>query len=166
MSSATPSPHGERSAARLAALQALYQLEMTGNAPEDVVEEFIEHRFGRDGESDASIPRDQIFFADVVHGVRTHQVEIDRSIARSLASGWTLSRIDSILRALLRAATYELVARRDVPAKVVIDEYVELARDFFQGEEPNFVNAVLDRLAHRKRAAEFGETPPEDELEF
>jgi len=166
MSSGAPLLHGERSAARLAALQALYQLEMTGNAPEDVVEEFIEHRFGRDAESGDALLHDETFFADVVHGVRTHQVEIDRSIARSLASGWTLSRIDSILRALLRAATYELVARRDVPAKVVIDEYVELARDFFPGDEPSFVNAVLDRLARRKRATEFGETPPHDELEF
>jgi transcription antitermination protein NusB len=157
------SAHEQRSAARLAALQALYQLEMTGTAPEDVIQEFIEHRFGRNHHA---APHDEEFFADVVHGVLKHQVEIDRSVARSLASGWTLGRIDSILRALLRAATYELVARRDVPAKVVIDEYVELARDFFEGEEPSFVNAVLDRLAHRKRAAEFGETPPNDELDF
>lgn len=159
-------PHEGRSAARLAALQALYQLEMTGNAPEEVVREFIQHRFGRDPETGETIPHDQVFFSDIVHGVLKHQVEIDRSVARSLASGWTLSRIDSILRALLRAGTYELVARRDVPAKVVIDEYVELARDFFAGEEPAFVNAVLDRLAHRKRAVEFGETPPDDELQF
>lgn len=158
------SPHEERSAARLAALQALYQLEMTGNAPDEVIQEFIEHRFGREPEIAAA--HDEAFFADVVHGVLRHQIEIDRSIARSLASGWTLARIDSILRALLRAGTYELVARRDVPAKVVIDEYVELARDFFEGEEPGFVNAVLDRLAHRKRATEFGETPPDDELQF
>jgi len=156
----------ERSAARLAALQALYQLEMTGGAPGDVVDEFIQHRFGRDAETGQRVPRDEAFFADIVHGVLKHQVEIDRSIARSLAAGWTLSRIDSILRALLRAATYELVARSDVPVKVVIDEYVELARDFFEGDEPGFVNAVLDRLAHRKRAAEFGETPPDDELQF
>jgi N utilization substance protein B len=156
--------HEERSAARLAALQALYQLEMTGNAPDDVVQEFLEHRFGT--ESGHAAPHDQEFFADIVHGVLRHQMEIDRSVARSLASGWTLARIDSTLRALLRAATYELVARRDVPAKVVIDEYVELARDFFEGEEPGFVNAVLDRLARRKRAAEFGETPPDDELQF
>jgi transcription antitermination protein NusB len=158
------SSHEERSAARLAGLQALYQLEMTGSAPDEVVQEFVEHRFGRD--SDCGVPQDQAFFADIVHGVLRHQIEIDRSIARSLASGWTLGRIDSILRALLRAATYELVARRDVPAKVVIDEYVELARDFFEGDEPGFVNAVLDRLAHRKRAVEFGETPPDDELQF
>lgn len=154
----------ERSAARLAALQALYQLEITGNAPDEVVQEFVEHRFGRDTEMPEA--QDQVFFSDIVHGVLRHQVEIDRSIARSLASGWTLARIDSILRALLRAATYELVARRDVPARVVIDEYIELARDFFEGEEPRFVNAVLDRLARRKRAAEFGETPPDDELQF
>ncbi len=159
-------PHEERSAARLAALQALYQLEMTGNTPGEVVEEFIQHRFGRDPETGELIPHDEEFFSDIVHGVLKHQVEIDRSIARSLATGWTLTRIDSILRALLRAACYELVARREVPAKVIIDEYVELARDFFEGDEPGFVNAVLDRLAHRKRAVEFGETPPDDEIQF
>ena len=159
-------PHEARSAARLAALQALYQLEITGNAPDEVIEEFIAHRFGENGETGGAIAHDEEFFADLVHGVLKHQVEIDRSVARSLAPGWTLARIDSILRALLRAGAYELVARRDVPAKVVIDEYVELARDFFNRDEPGFVNAVLDRLAHRKRAVEFGETPPDDELQF
>jgi N utilization substance protein B len=158
--------HEDRSAARLAALQALYQLEMTGTAPDDVIEEFVNHRFGQDSEAGNAAPQDEAFFADVVHGVLKHQNEIDRAIARGLASGWTLSRIDSILRALLRAAVYELVARRDIPAKVVIDEYVELSRDFFQGDEPGFVNAMLDRLAHAKRAAEFGEAPPDDELQF
>jgi N utilization substance protein B len=137
-----------RSAARLAALQALYQLEMTGADPGDVTEEFIQHRF-HDG------VHDEAFFADIVRGVVKHQVEIDRGLAHSLAEGWTLVRIDSILRALLRGAAYELIGRKDVPAKVVIDEYVELARDFFEGDEPKFVNAVLDKLAHEKRAAEF-----------
>ena len=166
MSAEGLTPHQARSAARLAALQALYQLEMTGNAPDDVIDEFIQHRFGQDPETGEGTAHDEAFFSDVVHGVLKHQIEIDRGIARSLASGWTLSRIDSILRALLRAGCYELVARRDVPAKVVIDEYVELARDFFEGDEPGFVNAVLDKLAHRKRATEFGETPPDDELQF
>ena len=138
-----------RSAARLAALQALYQLEITGADPSDVIEEFIAHRF------DKTLPNDEVFFADVVHGVLKHQVDIDRALAHSLSEGWTLARIDSILRALLRAASYELIARADVPVKVVIDEYVELARDFFDGDEPKFVNAVLDKLAHEKRAAEF-----------
>src|SRR5260370_17869182 len=99
---------------------------MTGIAPGDVVEEFIEHRFGRDPVTGDSI-HDEAFFSDVVHGVLKHQVEIDRSIARSLASGWTLGRIDSILRALLPAATYERVAGRLLPPKVVIVEYLDLS---------------------------------------
>ena len=144
------SPHQARSAARLAALQALYQLEMTGNAPADVIDEFIQHRFKQDSETGEEVAHDEAFFSDVVHGVLKHQVEIDRGIARSLASGWTLSRIDSILRALLRAGCYELVARRDVPAKVVIDEYVELARDFFEGDEPGFVNELVAIDSHQQ----------------
>jgi N utilization substance protein B len=156
----------KRGAARLAALQALYQLEITGISAEDVIEEFVAHRLGHDPETGQAVVQDKAYFSDIVHGVLKHQVEIDRSIAKALAAGWTLARIDSILRALLRAGAYELVARRDVPAKVVIDEYVELARDFFDKDEPGFVNALLDKLAHRKRAAEFGETPPDDELQF
>jgi len=162
MSGPVQPSHIARSRARLAALQALYQLEITGGAPDDVVQEFIEHRFGRDSDAE----HDEAFFADIVNGVLKHQVEIDRSIARSLAKDWRLARIDSILRALLRAAAYELVARRDVPAKAVIDEYVELARDFFNGDEPGFVNAALDSLARAKRGAEFGEPAPQGEVEF
>ena len=139
-----------RSAARLAAVQALYQLEIAGADPGDVIHEFVEFRFAREGEA-----QDEAFFADLVHGVVKHQVEIDRALAGSLSESWTLARIDSILRAGLRAAAYELIARADVPAKVVIDEYVELARDFFDGDEPKFVNAVLDKLAREKRGAEF-----------
>jgi N utilization substance protein B len=146
----------KRGAARLAALQALYQLEITGISAEDVIEEFVAHRLGHDPETGQAVVQDKAYFSDIVHGVLKHQVEIDRSIAKALAAGWTLARIDSILRALLRAGAYELVARRDV----------ELARDFFDKDEPGFVNAVLDKLAHRKRAAEFGETPPDDELQF
>lgn len=157
----TEPAHTSRSRARLAALQALYQLEMTGAAAPAVIDEFIEHRFNR-----LDADHDEAFFSDLVNGVLKHQVEIDRSIARSLAANWKLERIDSILRALLRAASYELVARKDVPAKVVIDEYVELARDFFEGDEPKFVNAVLDKLAHLKRAPEFGEPIPDGEVEF
>jgi N utilization substance protein B len=95
-----------------------------------------------------------------------HQVEIDRTIADSLSANWTMARIDSILRAILRAAVFELIARRDVPAKVVIDEYVAIAGDFFTGDEPGFVNAALDNMARRKRAKEFGLPTPEGELDF
>lgn len=151
--------YSARSAARLSGLQALYQLEITGHDPDEVIREFVEHRFGHGGETNNVGAEDREFFADIVHGVLKHQVVIDRSIAQALASGWTLVRIDSILRACLRAGTYELVARHDVPAKVVIDEYVELARDFFAGDEPGFVNAVLDRIARVKRPGEFGQGP-------
>ena len=147
--------------ARIAAVQALYQMELAGAGAEETLEEFAEHRFG-----EFEVSPDQDFFAAILRGVPQHQEEIDRAIAGSLASGWTLARIDSILRAVLRSGLYELVARRDVPARTVIDEYVAVTGDFFGGDEPGFVNGVLDRLARRKRAAEFGLQTPEGELDF
>jgi N utilization substance protein B len=150
-----------RHAARLAAVQALYQMEMVGGGGEEVAEEFVAHRFG---EFDA--PPDEDFFRAVVNGVPPHQMEIDRGIAAALSQNWKLERVDSILRAILRCGVYELVARRDVPARVVIDEYVAVADAFFGGDEPGFVNGALDTIARRKRAAEFGLPTPEGELEF
>lgn len=161
----TPDRNARR-AARLAAVQAIYQMELTGVDAEQVVAEFAEHRFGREVEVSPAGPPDEVFFGDLVRGVPHHQREIDRAIAGALAANWKLQRIDSILRAILRAAAYELIGRLDVPAKVVIDEYLEIAHAFFEGDEAGFVNAVLDRLARRKRAVEFGETPPDDELQF
>jgi len=93
-------------------------------------------------------------------------VEIDRSIAAVLSEKWKLERVDSILRAILRCAVFELVARRDVPAKVVIDEYVAVAGAFFGGDEPGFVNGALDTIARRKRAVEFGLPVSDGELDF
>lgn len=157
--------HQPRRAARLAAVQAIYQMEQTGIEADELVEEFVEHRFGRDelrglGEPDAE------FFGALVRGVPQHQVEIDRAIVQSLSADWKLSRVDSILRAILRTASFEFISRRDVPAKVVIDQYVDIAHAFFEGDEPSFVNAALDKIGRRKRAVEFGETPPDDELQF
>ncbi len=151
-----------RHAARLAAVQALYQMELSGVDAEEVTQEFIEHRFGREAEI-AGEP-DEIFFADIVRGVPPRQVEIDRAVSLCLAADWRLARIDSILRAILRAGAFELIARLDVPAKVVIDEYVELSHAFFDGQEPAFVNAALDKLARNQRAAEFGEAAPDDKF--
>jgi N utilization substance protein B len=156
--------HEGRHTARLAAVQAIYQMELTGNDAESVTQEFCEHRFA-ETVAERGEP-DEAFFADLVKGVPHHQVEIDQAIAQGLAEDWKLQRIDSILRAILRAGVYELVARKDVPAKVVIDEYLDIAHAFFGSEEPAFVNALLDRVAHRKRAAEFGEAMPDDELRF
>lgn len=157
--------HDVRRAARLGAVQALYQMELSGEDAETVAQEFVEHRLGREPEISGG-EADEDFFRAVVNGVPHHQVEIDRAIAKCLAADWRLERVDSILRAILRAGAFELIARRDVPARAVIDEYVELSHAFFSGDEPKFVNAALDKLAHRKRAAEFGETPPDDELQF
>ena len=150
-----------RHAARLGAVQALYQMEMSGNGAEEVAAEFAEHRFG-------ALPAepDGEFFHAIVNGVPQHQVEIDRAIAASLSEKWKLERVDSILRAILRCGVFELVARRDVPAKVVIDEYVAVSGAFFGGDEPGFVNAALDGIARRKRAPEFGLPIPEGELDF
>ena len=156
--------HPERHAARLAAVQAIYQMELTGEDADSVAQEFCDHRFSEIAR-DACEP-DRTFFFDLVRGVPHHQLEIDRAIGEGLSVGWTMQRIDSILRAILRTAICELLARKDVPAKVVIDQYVEIAHAFFSGEEPAFVNAVLDRIAHAKRAAEFGESARDDELRF
>jgi N utilization substance protein B len=152
-----------RHASRLAAVQAIYQMELTGADAESVAHEFIEHRFGPTREMGEP---DEALFGAIVRGVPHHQSEIDRAITGSLASGWRLSRVDSILRAILRAAAFELVARKDIPARVVLDEYVEISHAFFGGDEPSFVNAALDKIARAKRAPEFSHKPPDDESEF
>ena len=150
-----------RHAARLGAVQALYQMEMSGGGADEVAQEFAEHRF-----AELPVMPDEEFFTAIVKGVPQHQVEIDRAIAGSLSEKWKLERVDSILRAILRCGVFELVARRDVPARVVIDEYVAVSGAFFGGDEPGFVNAALDTIARRKRAPEFGLPVPEGELDF
>ena len=150
-----------RHAARLSAVQALYQMEIAGGGAQEVAQEFAEHRF-----AELPVPPDGAFFESILTGVPQHQVEIDRTIAGALSEKWKLERIDSILRATMRCGVFELVARRDVPAKVVIDEYVAVAGAFFGGDEPGFVNAALDTIARRKRAPEFGLPVPEGELDF
>jgi N utilization substance protein B len=155
----------ERRAARLAAVQALYQMEMSGQGAEEVGVQFIAHRFAELSEAGTAAP-DRDFFTAILDGVPPHQVEIDRAIAGALSQKWKLERVDAILRAVLRCAVFELVARRDVPARVVIDEYVAVAGAFFGADEPGFVNAALDTVARRKRAAEFGLAVPEDEIGF
>jgi N utilization substance protein B len=137
-------------------------MELTGDDSEKVAQQFIEHRFSRLEKAST----DEVYFAGIVRGVPEHQVEIDRTIQGALSTDWQLKRVDATLRAILRAAVYELVAQRKVPGRVVMDEYVDIARAFFQSDEPSFVNASLDKIARRKRAREFGETPPDDELDF
>ena len=141
-----------RSAARLAAVQALYQMELAGRGVEAVITEFCEHRFGAEVEDGRFYEADEAFFADLVRGAVARQSESDPLIEKTLAKGWTLSRLDSIVRALFRIAAYELAARSDIPTAVIIDEYVEVAHAFFDGEEPKFVNGALDSMARALRA--------------
>jgi N utilization substance protein B len=145
-------PHQARSVARLAAVQALYQMEVSGAGSEAVVREFLDHRFDADLEGQPLAPADEDYFADIVRGAVSGQAGIDKAIARRLAQGWRLDRIDATLRAILRAGAFELIARPDAPTEVVIDEYVEIAKSFFEGQEPGFVNAALDGIARDERA--------------
>lgn len=153
--------HSARHAARLAAVQALYQMEISGEGADDVTAEFVEFRFGREAEVTPGEP-DKDFFADIVRGVPARQKEIDKAVTKCLAANWRLSRVDSLLRAILRAGAYEILARPDVPAKVVIDEYVGLTHAFEAEDATPFINAALDKLAHEKRPEEFGGGPPEE----
>ena len=146
---------GKRSAARLAAVQALYQIEMSGADPEEVTVEFVQHRFGGSARDVIAGKADQGLFAELVRGACARQAEVDTQISRALANGWTLSRLELLLRVVLRAGAFELMGRPDVPARVVIDEYVEVARAFFERGEPGLVNGVLDSLAREIRPAEF-----------
>ena len=136
-----------RSAARLAAVQALYQIDLTAAEPATVVAEFRQHRL------EANADRD--FFGEIVEGVSARRDEVDGLLAPLLAEGWALPRLETVLRAILRAGAFELVGRGDVPARVVIDEYVSVARAFFSDKEPGVVNGILDRLARQLRSGEF-----------
>jgi N utilization substance protein B len=144
-------PHQARSVARLAAVQALYQMEASGVGSEAVVREFVDHRFDADLEGERLAPADEAYFAAIVRGGVQDQAAIDHAIVRRLAQGWRLERIDATLRAILRAGAFELMRRPDAPVEVVIDEYVEIAKSFFEGPEPGFVNAALDGIAQDER---------------
>lgn len=151
-----------RSAARLAAVQALYQMDMTGIDLSEVVAEFETHRLGREIEGCQFREAEAGFFRDLVHGVVREQLAIDPMIDQQLAEGWRLTRVDSILRAILRAGAFELLARNDVPAKVIISEYVDIAHAFFAEDEPKVVNGILDKLGHRARPKEFARSGARD----
>lgn len=143
------------SAARLAAVQALYQMDIAATDLNDVLTEFREHRLGNAGDSSCCEAADAAFFSAIVRGVVAEQRRIDPLLDAQLAEGWRLSRIDSTLRAILRSAAYELLSRPDIPAKVIINEYVDVAHAFFEADEPRVVNAILDALARDQRPEEF-----------
>ncbi len=145
-----------RRIARLGAVQALYQMDMSGDGDAPVIRQFIDHRFG-EADEDGNREVDAEFFEDVIQGVVAFQKDIDVAISEHLSAKWSLKRLDTTLRAIMRAASYEILRRPDVPALVIIDEYVSIAADFYdEGKEPGFVNGALEKLAKHVRSAEFG----------
>ena len=136
-----------RSAARLAAVQALYQQEMEGTPVARLLKEFHDHRLGATIEDEQYHEAEHSFFDDIVTGVEARRSDIDKAISGKLATGWTLERLDRPMRALLRAGTYELIARADVPVGSVISEYVDVAHAFYDKRESGFVNGLLDAIA-------------------
>jgi transcription antitermination protein NusB len=145
-----------RGAARLAAVQALYQMDIAGAGINDIFAEFESHWLGNEVEGDTYLPAEAAFFRDVVSGVVRDQKKLDPLIDEALSKGWPLKRIEAILRAVLRAGAYELEHRKDVPGRVVVSEYVDVANAFVDREETGMVNAVLDQIGRQFRGDEFG----------
>ena len=146
-----------RAAARLAAAQALYQMEVAEKGINDILAEFEAHWIGQEIEGDAYNPAELAFFRDIVTGVLRDQGPIDRGIDETLSTGWPLRRVEALMRAILRAAFFELRSRPDVPARVVVTEYVDVAAAFFGADESGMINAVIDALARQARPAEFAQ---------
>jgi transcription antitermination protein NusB len=144
-----------RGAARLAAVQALYQMDIAGTGLSDILAEFESHWLGGEVEGSQYLPAEAAFFRDIVSGVVTDQRRLDPLIDAALAQGWPLKRVEALLRAVLRAGAYELDRRRDVPARVIVSEYVDVANAFVDKDETGMVNAVLDALARQLRTPEF-----------
>jgi N utilization substance protein B len=144
-----------RGAARLAAVQALYQMDLAATPLHEILAEFESHWLGREVEGDEYLPAEAAHFRDIVRGVVAEQRRLDPMIDSALEKGWPLKRIETVLRAILRAGAYELDQKRDVPARVVVSEYVDVAHAFVDRDETGLVNAVLDQLARQMRADEF-----------
>ena len=136
-----------RSAARLGAVQALYQQQMEKTVTARLLDEFHQHRLGKVIEDDEYADADVAFFDDVVRGVDARRGEIDDLLTSRLAEGWTLARMDKTMLQILRAGTYELLARQDIPKAAAINEYVDVAKAFFDDREAKFVNGILDAVA-------------------
>ena len=144
-----------RGAARLAAVQALYQMDVAGTPINEILAQFESFWIGREVEGEQYLPAEAAFFRDVVGGVVREQRKLDPLIDAALQRGWPLKRVEAVLRAALRAGAYELDHRKDVPARVIVSEYVDVAHAFVESDETGMVNAVLDQLARELRAQEF-----------
>ncbi len=153
-SGAKPTAMGLRSGARLAVVQALYDMDISGKGVLDALAEFEAFWIGREIDGIAHPPAEPMFFRDLLRGTVEEQRAIDPQIDAALAQGWPLRRLETVLRAILRAGAYELMFRPDVPARAAISEYVDVAHSFYTADEPGLVNAVLDKVARQVRPAE------------
>jgi N utilization substance protein B len=153
--SATLKSPSRRQSARLAAVQALYQWQEGQDEPSAIVDQFLTVRTGEEGEGGMRRDADKPLFKDVVEGAAAHKEELELAVSGALAKDWTWARVDRLVRAILLAGAYELVHRKDVPPRVAINEYVEIAHAFYDQGEPTFINSVLDRVAHEARPADF-----------
>ena len=144
-----------RGAARLAAVQALYQMDLASTPLHEILAQFESHWIGREVEGETYLPAEAAHFRDVVGGVVAEQRRLDPMIDAALVQGWPLKRIETVVRAILRAGAFELDRKPDVPARVVVSEYVDVAHAFLDEKETGMVNAVLDQLARQLRAGEF-----------
>lgn len=141
----------KRGAARLGAVQALYQMDVGGTSLLETVAEYEAHRLGQEVDGETYREADAAWFRDIVSGVVRGQKAIDPLIHNSLTPDWPLARLDTTLRAILRAGTYEIISRKDVPVAVIVTEYIDIAKAFYAEDEPRLVNAVLDRIARTAR---------------
>lgn len=147
-----------RGAARLAAVQALYQMDIAGTDLNDILAEFESHWLGGEVEGDQYLPAEAAFFRDIVRGVVADQRKLDPAIDQALSKGWPLKRVEALVRAVLRAGAFELTNRKDIPVRVIVSEYVDVANAFVDRDETGMVNAVLDMLARHMRAEDFGQS--------
>ena len=145
----------KRGAARLAAVQALYQMDLAGTGLNEIMAQFESHWIGREVEGAQYLPAEAAYFREIVKGVVADQRALDPMIDDALNKGWPLKRIETVLRAALRAGVYELTKRNDVPARVIVSEYADVAAAFVERDETGMINAVLDQLARRLRPGEF-----------
>jgi N utilization substance protein B len=149
----------KRGAARLAAVQALYQMDLSGSGVLETAAEYESFRLGKELDGQFYREADPQWFRAILAGVVEHQKAIDPVIRSSLTEDWPLSRLDTTLRAILRAGVYELMLRKDVPVAVIVSEYLDIAKAFYEEDEPKLVNAVLDRVARRTRGEGRGRNP-------
>lgn len=149
-----PGEISRRRAARLAAIQALYELSINGGDVEDMIIDHVQNRPGAVFANDSYVEFDDALFADVVRGVSRWRSQVDETLSGLLTGSWSLERLDRVLHDLLACGAYELLYRKDIPVRVVLNEYMDLAHAFFAEQEPGMVNGVLDRLARQARADE------------